>query len=278
MREPSATSSSVPLFEVVDPNGHSFQIFSDGSAIGFPEGSVISNGVAPRLALTLGLVIRARSLGRITEEEAATILGAWEQRSEEDVTNEASAKHVLASGAGPGGHGAPLVGAVGSLKDGLHLTDAVKTRLTDVVLGLRADFIAGPARHWDGICSICELSGNELDKRVTTALREGFFKFSQLLCGLEVILLQGHQFGVVREETLLGLEKLFVHADDDFVQFVGVADLDCRFSDVECSAQRGDGASDQGQVHTGSPNVEKGGVGASDSTLRGNPGDGGGHG
>ena len=271
-------SSTAPLFEVVTPDGHAFRIWPDGRAEGFPAGSVLTNGLAPRLSLTLGLVVRARNGGRISEEEASKILDAWEQGNIGEAVNEPSTNDVLASRAGPGDYSSTVVGAGGLLEDRLHLSGTVEARLADVVHGLRTDFVAGPALHWDAICLVGELARNEFDKRVATALREGFFKFSQLLCGLEMILLQAEQFGVVREETLLGIEKLFIHANDDFVQLVGVADLDSRFPDVERGAQSADRTSDQGQVHACSPNVEKGGVGASDSTLRGSTVRGGRHG
>ncbi|GEM_PF-2060756 len=72
-------SSSAPLFEVVTPDGHTFRIWSDGRAEGFPAGSVLTNGLAPRLSFTLGLVVRARNGGRISEDEAERILAVWEQ-------------------------------------------------------------------------------------------------------------------------------------------------------------------------------------------------------
>ncbi|WP_238874218.1 hypothetical protein [Achromobacter xylosoxidans] len=67
-----------PLFEVVTPDGHTFHIWPNGQAEGFPEGSALINGLAPRVALTLGIVAHARNSGRITEQEAAKILRTWE--------------------------------------------------------------------------------------------------------------------------------------------------------------------------------------------------------
>lgn len=72
-------ATPAPLFEVVAPSGHKFRIWPNGHAEGFPEGSVLINGVAPRLTLTLGLVVRARNGGRISEKEAERILAVWEQ-------------------------------------------------------------------------------------------------------------------------------------------------------------------------------------------------------
>lgn len=78
MRDATEGAAPAPLFEVVTPAGDVFRIWPNGKAEGFPEGSVLINGVAPRLALTLGLVVRARNCGRISEEQAAAILRAWE--------------------------------------------------------------------------------------------------------------------------------------------------------------------------------------------------------
>lgn len=92
-----------------------------------------------------------------------------------------------------------------------------------------------------------------------------------------------------RALALGALRILFLHRDDMrqgdrqfHLQFVGgrndlrfVLKLYGRLVGADCI---GDHRKDGGDVHKGSPNVEKGGVGASDSTLRGNLGDGGGHG
>ncbi|WP_157128485.1 hypothetical protein [Cupriavidus sp. USMAA2-4] len=65
---------------------------------------------------------------------------------------------------------------------------------------------------------------SDLEKRIATAIEQGFLQFSQLLAGLEVILLEGEKLGVVREESILGLEQLFVHLTDDRRELVGVPD------------------------------------------------------
>lgn len=162
------------------------------------------------------------------------------------------------------------IGGVGSPENDLRFGGTVKAGLTNIVLGFRDDLAVSFIEHGPARCAIHELSGAQFEKRVTTAFRKDFIKFSKLLCSLEVLLLQVQQLRVVREQALLGIEKLFVHTNDDLVQLVGVADLDSRFSDVERGAQGADCTSDQRQIHACSPNVEKGGVGASDSTLRGN--------
>lgn len=156
------------------------------------------------------------------------------------------------------------------LQHDLRLGNAIEAGLTDVVLGLRSDFVAGPAKNWASICAVDEMARGELEKRVTTALRQGFFQFSQLLCGLEVLLLQSQQFGVVREQTLLGIEQLFVHRDDHLSELVAVADSHGSLGHVSSGFQRTDGAGDERQIHVSSPGVEKGGVGTPDSTSGGN--------
>lgn len=67
-----------PLFEVVTPDGHTFRIWPNGQAEGFPEGSMLTNGLAPRLAYTLGVVTRLRNGGRFAEHVAEQILDAWD--------------------------------------------------------------------------------------------------------------------------------------------------------------------------------------------------------
>ncbi|MFY3289127.1 hypothetical protein ACOTEE_27760 [Achromobacter xylosoxidans] len=78
MRDAAEGAAPAPLFEVVTPSGHAFRIWPNGQAEGFPEGSALINGLAPRVALTLGIVAHARNSGRITEQEAAKILRTWE--------------------------------------------------------------------------------------------------------------------------------------------------------------------------------------------------------
>ena len=78
MRDATEGAAPAPLFEVIAPSGHTFRIWPNGQTEGFPEGAALVNGVAPRLALTLGIVAHARNSSRITEQEAAKILRAWE--------------------------------------------------------------------------------------------------------------------------------------------------------------------------------------------------------
>ncbi len=70
-----------PLFEVVAPSGHTFRIWPNGRAEGFPEGSVLTNSLAPRLAHTLGMVARLRNGGRFNTCVAEQILDAWDDRA-----------------------------------------------------------------------------------------------------------------------------------------------------------------------------------------------------
>jgi hypothetical protein len=147
-------------------------------------------------------------------------------------------------------HRATELGAAeGLLKSLQHdlapLSPVVEARLTDVVQRLRASWLAGPAGLWGDIHPICKLAGSDLDKRVATTLRQGFFQFSQLLCGLEVLLLKSKELGVVSEESLLGLEQLVVKSGDFRGDEIAVADREHRLPDVAGGLERRDSRGDE---------------------------------
>ncbi|CAG2129254.1 hypothetical protein LMG26411_00145 [Cupriavidus numazuensis] len=125
------------------------------------------------------------------------------------------------------------------LQDDLSIRNLVEAGLADVVLGLRRDWITGLGKYWSGICAIDMAAGTELEKRIATALRYGFFHYAQLLCGLEVLLLQLEELGVVREQTVLGLEELFVHPTDDVRELVCIAESNGGLPDVLGDADGG---------------------------------------
>lgn len=102
----------------------------------------------------------------------------------------------------------------------------VEAKLAYVVYRLRQDWIAHMAGFWGDIQPICKVANRELDKRVATALSEGFFHFSQLLCGFEVLLLKNKELGLVSEQSVLGLEQLVVHLRDNRRDLVEIADPD----------------------------------------------------
>ena len=156
------------------------------------------------------------------------------------------------------------------LQDNLRLSGPVEALLTDVVLRLRQSWINGPAKCWSGVHPISELAISEGEKRVSAALCEGFSQFSQFLCGLEVLLLQRANGSAEFEETLLGVEKLFVHGPNYFRRLGVVPHGDSSFADINGTADGPHGSGDQAEVHKSSPNVEKGGVGTPDSTFGGN--------
>jgi hypothetical protein len=112
------------------------------------------------------------------------------------------------------------------------LSPVVKARLTDVVRGLRASWIAGPASFWGDIYTINPMSVTGLDQRVTSPLRDSFLCFSQFLAGLEQLLLDCDQLGAEREERFLSLEKLVVHRDSRFFQESIIPTRDDPFADV----------------------------------------------
>lgn len=150
----------------------------------------------------------------------------------------------------------------------------IEARLTDVVFGLRTAWCAGPALAWADIHTIDEEARGDLEKRIALTLREGFFNFSQLLCGLEVLLLQLHETGVVNEQTLLGIEKLVVHRDDNLRQLAVISRSKGCLSDLNSGADSAGGARNQSEVHKNPPVVDEGRVRASDSTTCGDAGKG----
>lgn len=152
---------------------------------------------------------------------------------------------------------------------------AVEAELTEVALGLRRAWLAGPALTWKNIQPIHERAGNDFEKRVALALREGFFQFSQLLAGLEVLLLQLRDLGVVREETLLDIEELFVHRADHAGLSQGAGSGSGIFPDSDSGLKSAQGACDQSKInfHRNLPVVDEGVVGTSDSTACGDTGD-----
>lgn len=114
----------------------------------------------------------------------------------------------LASGADP--CIAPSRGQPEELTVEHHLDPLVQARLAEVVHRLRRAWIDGPALQWGLIYPIRELARADFDKRIAGALVQGFFQFSQFLAGFEVLVLELEHRGVVREQSVLGLEKLLV--------------------------------------------------------------------
>ena len=117
------------------------------------------------------------------------------------------------------------------------LSPAVEALLANVVRRLRAAWIGGPAALWPDIQPIGPLARTDLDKRVAAALREGFDGFSQLLCHLQVLLLQDEQIPTEREKTLLSIEKLVVEFRHLLGDKVPVSKLNQSFSDIPRDAE-----------------------------------------
>lgn len=97
---------------------------------------------------------------------------------------------------------------------------AIPTDLAEMVLMLRDFWIALPASI--GVHHVCESAVSDIDKRIAVLLRDGFFEFSQFLCGLEVVVLELQQHGVVSEQALLSSEKLLVDLRDSHRRLVEV--------------------------------------------------------
>lgn len=136
-----------------------------------------------------------------------------------------------------------------ALQDDLVLSRPVEALLTDVVIRLRESWVAGPAKCWGGIHPISELAVTDGDKRVAAAFCEGFSNFSQFLCGLEVLMLQRVDGSAEFEQTLLGIEQLFVHGPD-YVHRLGlVPDGQRTLSEIDGAIDSGDCTADEGKVH-----------------------------
>lgn len=128
----------------------------------------------------------------------------------------------LACGADPSTEPAS---AFPQMQDDLGLSGAIEARLADVVRRLRGDWIAGPGGRWPEICAIHADSLSDLEKRIATTLRQGFFEFGQLLCGFEVLLLQGKHSRLELEQAVLRLEKLVVDLANHRSELVEISDF-----------------------------------------------------
>ena len=92
-----------------------------------------------------------------------------------------------------------------SLQDGFD--PAIEAALTDVMHGLGRRLIPELARAHSAVYLIRERYRSDLDKRISLALLDGLFGFSQLLTCLDVLALQLELDNVQSEQTLLRLEK-----------------------------------------------------------------------
>lgn len=120
----------------------------------------------------------------------------------------------------------------------------IEARLADVVHWLRSGWVLHIAPAWGDIHPIHEDARREFEKRVATALREGFFHFSQLLCGFELLLLKSKELGVVPEESVLGLEQLVVQLSDDRRGLVEISDAHRGLPELLGSRDGADGGGD----------------------------------
>jgi hypothetical protein len=127
--------------------------------------------------------------------------------------------------------------STGESKNGF--SPLVEAGLTDVVRRLRTAWLIGPAQLWDEVYPICKVPLGDLDKRVAVELRDGFLQFSQLLAGFEILRLELEHGGVVREQSVLGLEQLFVQGRHTFGDEVEVADPDHGLGHVAGDTERG---------------------------------------
>lgn len=195
-------------------------------------------------ALVFGHVLRDMNL-ELTEQgrSAPEISPVAEGRLHGSTSTEPGDRsRVLVSGAGVVlGIAQRAVGIDDSVRSELlqhTLEPLVVARLTNVVLGLRSDWVAGCAQRWDDVRLVGEDTRADFDKRVAAALREGFFQFSQFLAGFEVVVLKLQELGVVCEQTLLGLEEKTVQIGDLRRALIEVADLEQRAANVLRALER----------------------------------------
>ena len=85
----------------------------------------------------------------------------------------------------------------------------VHARLADVVERL-APIRTLVAEVYGNIASKNKSSIRNLEQRVTTPVCQLLLQLSQAICQIEIVLLEGMQLGVVREQTVLCLEQLVV--------------------------------------------------------------------
>ncbi|KRG47369.1 hypothetical protein ARC20_03310 [Stenotrophomonas panacihumi] len=129
-----------------------------------------------------------------------------------------------------------------ALQDGT-LT-SIPAGLAQVVGDLRRAWVAGPALMWGGINSICKDAASEVDQRVVILLREGFFEFSQFLCGLELLALEIEKSAVLSEEGALGAQQRVVELRKLRSRLVEVSDVDSCGKAFADQIDRGEGRAD----------------------------------
>ncbi len=64
---------SKPFFKIIEPGGHEYQIFGNGTATGFAEGAIMCNYIAAKLDGIQGQLIQAINNGELTRQKLAEI-------------------------------------------------------------------------------------------------------------------------------------------------------------------------------------------------------------
>lgn len=196
---------------------------------------------------------------------------------ENSATSSSGVESVLARRTNPIRVANPIIVIRVRPEDHFCLAWPIETGLAYVVFWTGIGSITSVIRQLV-ISAIDEFPGCDFEQGIVSAFLEAFFQISELLHRVEMFLLQRHQLRVVHEQALLRVQELFIHRDDNLIEFAGITQCNCGLADVEGSFECTHCTGDQGDIHQSSPNVEKGGLGASDSTLRGNPVRGGHHG
>lgn len=167
------------------------------------------------------------------ERENAVMASEYQKLS--DVWNGLPGEELALADATP-----PIDRAIPGVSLEHRLDPLIEARLADVVRRLRATWINHISGFWGDIHPIHKDAVSNIDQRVATALRQGFFQFSQLLCGLELLLLQSKQLGVVTEQSVLSLEQLLVELGNNRCHLVEVSNADRGLPEVFSSCQGGD--------------------------------------
>ena len=58
------------MFKIITPSGHTFEVFADGTATGFPPGSLFTNNWMAAHNLEVGLRVQAQNQCLIPNKEA----------------------------------------------------------------------------------------------------------------------------------------------------------------------------------------------------------------
>lgn len=137
--------------------------------------------------------------------------------------------------------------AIGSVKiePQNHLSSGVKTRLTQVMHRLFSSwFGSGGLSCIDDFQAINELSGSDLEQRVSLSLVHSILELSQFITRVAILASHIEQGRIVGEECILGFEQFAVHLRELNRHLIPVPQLDCSSSDIFSQSQGSNGGAD----------------------------------